>query len=55
MQLTEYFIFNKLTGLIAVVVSLLLPETRGFDSIETIEEAEYFYKHNVLRQNHFKT
>ena len=36
------------TGLAAVVVSFLLPETCGIDCIETAEEAEYFYKHKQL-------
>jgi len=32
-------------GFTAVAVSLLLPETRDIEFIETVEEAEYFYKY----------
>ena len=43
-----FFSCCHITGLTAVVVSLSLPETRGIDCIETVEEAEYFYKHKHL-------
>ena len=46
-----FFSCCHITGLTAVVVSLSLPETRGIDCIETIEEAEYFYKHKKLLKN----
>jgi len=38
-------------GFAAVFVSLLFPETRHIDSMETIEEAEYFYEHKVQLKN----
>ena len=44
----KYFKNYIFTGLTAVVVSFSLPETRGIDCIETVEEAEYFYKHKHL-------
>ena len=49
-----YFYFKLITGFTAVLVSLFLPETRFIDSLETIKEAEYFYKHKVQMKNDLK-